>query len=67
MLISKEQHWRSQAEKLDNKIAGMAGEIPEVRKTKSYFDKLSISLKRMILRKQENVFFLNLDLPYRRC
>ena len=44
------------AKKLDNKIAGLAGKYPRPGKPKSYFDKPSISLKRMILREQENVF-----------
>ena len=53
MLISKEQHWRSPAKKVEekpgNKITGLAG------KTESCLDKPTLWLKRMILREQVNV------------
>ena len=66
MLISEEQHWRSSAEKLEeelgNNITGLAGKKPWSGKTKTYLDKPSLWLKRMILREQENVFLFEFGL-----
>ena len=54
MLISKEQHWRSPAKKLEEenttRLQGWE------KKTKTYFNKSNKWLKRIIVRDQENVF-----------
>ena len=59
-LIFKKQHWRSPVKKLEeepgNKITGQAGKDPRKGKTKTYLDKPSLWFKRMILRKQKDVF-----------
>ena len=59
MLISKEQHCRSPVKKLeeelDNRITGLPGKNLRSGKTKTYLDKLSLLLKRITLREQENV------------
>ena len=66
MLISKEQHWRSPAKKLEeesgNKITGLAGKNLRQGKTRTYLDKPSVWLKRMMLREQENVFLFEFGL-----
>ena len=66
MLISKEQHWRSPAtnleEETDNKITGLTGKTPRYGKTKTYFNKPSKWLQRMIVRDQENVFVFEFEL-----
>ena len=60
MLISKEQHRRPPAKKLeeepDKKIRGLTGKSPRYGKTKTYFNKPRKWLMRMILKEQENVF-----------
>ena len=60
MLTLKEQHWRSPATKLEEatttRLHRAGRKKPEVKKTETYFDKPSLWLKRMILRKEENVF-----------
>ena len=59
MLISNKQHWRSPAEKLEEE---RAGKTPRYRKTKTYFNKPSKWLKRMIVRGQENAFLFEFGL-----
>ena len=70
MLMSKEQHWRSPAKKLEEeKTARLQGWQEKSRGTEKLitcFNKPSKCLKGMIVGDQENVFFLNLDLSYRR-
>ena len=46
----------------DNKITGLAGKAPRYEKTKTYFDKPSKWLKRMIAKEQENVFLFGFGL-----
>ena len=48
----------------DSKITGLTGKTPRYEKAKTYFDTPSKWLQKMILREQENVFLLNLDLSY---
>ena len=43
-------------EEPNNKITGLTGKTPRYGKTKTYFNKPSKCLKRMIVRDQENVF-----------
>ena len=60
MLISKEQHWRSPAKKLEEqsitKLQGCQEKARGKGKTKTYLNKPSLLLKRMILGEQENGF-----------
>ena len=64
MLISKDQHWRSPAKKREeepgNKITGLAGKARGKEKLKLIW--ISLWLKRMILREQENVFVFEFGL-----
>ena len=66
MLISKEQHWRSPAKKLgEEKTTRLQGWQEKSRGTetiKTYFNKPSKWLKRMIVRDQENVFLFEFGL-----
>ena len=45
-----------------NKISGLAGKNQRQGKTKTYLDKPSLWLKRMVLREQENVFLFEFGL-----
>ena len=58
VLISKEQHCRSPVKKLEEEKTRLQGweETPRYGETKTYFNKPSEWLKRMILRDPENVF-----------
>ena len=66
MLISKEQYWRSPPKKLEEEkraeITGPAKKTPRLGKTKTYFDKPSLRLKRILLTDQENVFLFKFEL-----
>ena len=56
MLISKAQHWKSQAEKLEDERLQGWQEKPEVRKNKTCFDKPTVMAEKNA----------NLDVSYRR-
>ena len=66
MLISKEQNWRSPAQKLEEEERHQdyktSRKNPKVRKSKTYFNKPSKWLKRMIVKEQENVFLFEFEL-----
>ena len=56
MLISKEQHWRSPAKKLEEQNTAKLQGCQEKGKAKICLNKPSLCLKRMILGEQKNVF-----------
>ena len=71
VLISKEQHCIEISSKeagrvKHNKTTRLPGKDPKKEKTKTYLDKPSLWLKRIILMEHEMFFFLNLNLSYRR-
>ena len=65
MLISKNQHWRSPAKKLEEekttRLQGWQGN-PDLQKTKTYFNKPSKWFKRMTVTDQKNVFLFEFGL-----